>query len=79
MPTQTNSITLNATDAGILAELDENVRGTATLFANVIGVSRTHASQRVRRLREHGLVHEVAPNLYEITPAGEMALEAERR
>lgn len=68
-------IPLNDTDRAILREIDENGRATTTLLAEVVDVSRTYAGDRIRRLREHEYLIEVAPNLYNITDRGRRKLE----
>jgi DNA-binding Lrp family transcriptional regulator len=70
-------ISLNDTDRAILREIDEHGRATTTLLAEVVDVSRTYAGDRIRRLREHEYLSEVAPNLYDITDAGQRRLEEE--
>ena len=64
-------IELNDTDRAILREIVENGRATTTLLGEVVGVSRTYTGDRVRRLREHKYLKEVAPNLYDVTDKGE--------
>jgi len=71
-------IPLNDTDRAILREIAENGRATTTLLADVVDVSRTYAGDRIRRLREHEYLSEVAPNLYDITDRGRDRLEEER-
>lgn len=68
-------IELNDTDIGILEEISTNGRATTTLLSDVLDVSRPYAGDRVRRLREHEYLSEVAPNLYDITEKGDSALE----
>jgi len=64
-------IELNDTDRAILREIVENGRATTTLLGEVVGVSRTYTGDRVRRLREHEYLEEIAPNLYDVTDKGE--------
>jgi len=71
-------IPLNDTDRAILREIAENGRATTTLLADVVDVSRTYAGDRIRRLREHEYLIEVAPNLYDITDRGRDRLEEDR-
>jgi len=71
-------VPLNDTDRAILREIAENGRATTTLLADVVDVSRTYAGDRIRRLREHEYLIEVAPNLYDITDRGRDRLEEER-
>ena len=66
---------LNETDRAILQEISDNGRATTTLVAGVVDVSRPYVSDRITRLREHGFLIEVAPNLYDITDKGCDALE----
>lgn len=68
------NIRLNDTDRAILREIDENGRATTTLLAETVDVSRTYAGDRIRRLREHEFLTEVAPNLYQITDTGRAKL-----
>ena len=63
-------VRLNDTDKAILREINSNGRATTTLLADVVDVSRTYAGDRIRRLREHGFLQEVAPNLYDLTEKG---------
>jgi DNA-binding Lrp family transcriptional regulator len=67
-------IDLNDTDEAILNEISANGRATTTLLADVVDVSRTYAGDRVRRLREHEYLEEIAPNLYDITGKGQEAV-----
>lgn len=67
-------IRLNDTDRAILREIDENGRATTTLLADELDVSRTYAGDRIRRLREHEYLVDVAPNLYDITDRGRARL-----
>lgn len=67
-------IDLNDTDKAILDEISTNGRATTTLLADVVDVSRTYAGDRVRRLREHEYLEEIAPNLYDITDKGRKAI-----
>ena len=66
---------LNETDQAILREIRDNGRATTTLISEVVGISRTYAANRIRRMREHGFLTEVAPNLYDITEKGRNALD----
>ena len=66
---------LNDTDQAILREIQDNGRATTTLIGEVVGVSRTYAANRIRRMREHGFLTEVAPTLYNITEKGRDALD----
>jgi len=68
-------IDLNDTDEAILDEISTNGRATTTLLADVVDVSRTYAGDRVRRLREHEYLEEIAPNLYDITGKGEEVVQ----
>jgi len=52
-------------DANILEVLDTG-RVTPQYVANETGVSRTYASERLKRLLEHAHVNKVAPGLYEL-------------
>lgn len=70
-------IKLNDTDKDIIREIGENGRATTTLLSSVVGVSRTYAGNRVRRLREHGYLTEVAPNLYELSDKGHSTFTGE--
>ena len=66
---------LNDADREILVEIRDNGRATTTLLADEVDVSRTYAAQRIKRLREHEFLTEVAPRLYDITEAGEQKLD----
>ncbi|RJT07992.1 winged helix-turn-helix domain-containing protein [Halococcus sp. IIIV-5B] len=66
---------LNETDRAILREILDNGRATTTLIAGVVDVSRPYVSDRITRMREHGFLTEVAPNLYDITEKGSDALD----
>lgn len=68
-------IELNDTDRAILDEIAENGRATTTLLSEVVDVSRTYAGKRIRRLREHDYLDEVAPNLYDLTDKGWAEIE----
>ena len=68
-------IDLNDTDEAILDEILTNGRATTTLLADVVDVSRTYAGDRIRRLREHEYLEEIAPNLYDITGKGQEAVQ----
>lgn len=65
-----SGFTPNETDMEILREIVENGRATTTLLSQEIGVTRTYASDRVRRLREHSYLTQVAPNVYDATEKG---------
>jgi predicted transcriptional regulator len=56
---------LNDTDRRVLAVLAEG-RVTPQFVADEINVSRTYASERLKRLTEHAHVQKVAPGLYEL-------------
>jgi DNA-binding Lrp family transcriptional regulator len=56
---------LNDTDRALLAVLIEG-RVTPTFAAEEIGVSREYASERLKRLLEHGHVERLAAGLYEL-------------
>lgn len=60
----------NDTDRAILTEIVENGRASTSLLAQEVDVSRTYASDRVRRLRENGYLKKVAPNIYNVTEKG---------
>ena len=74
---QQMEIKLNDVDVAILREIRDNGRATTTLLADVCDVSRTYAAERVRRLREHEYLTDVAPRLYDITDEGVEKLEQE--
>ncbi|WP_331233938.1 Lrp/AsnC family transcriptional regulator [Natronorarus salvus] len=57
---------LNNTDESLLNILQEG-RVTPTYAAEEMGVSREYASDRLKRLTEHGHVEKIAPGLYELT------------
>lgn len=63
-------ITLNDTERAVLTEIAENGRATTTFLANELGVSRTYVGDRVRRLKEHNYLEEIAPRLYDVTEKG---------
>jgi DNA-binding Lrp family transcriptional regulator len=63
-------VPLNDTDRAVLREIDENGRATTRLLADEVGKSRPYVGDRVRRLREHDYLTEVAPNLYDLTAKG---------
>jgi len=56
---------LNDTDDAVLDELQTG-RVTPQFVATEVNVSRTYASERLTRLKEHGYVAKVAPGLYEL-------------
>jgi len=56
---------LNDTDRELLAVLTDG-RVTPTFAAEEIGVSREYASERLKRLLEHGHVQKLAAGLYEL-------------
>ncbi|MGN8218736.1 winged helix-turn-helix transcriptional regulator [Halococcus morrhuae DSM 1307] len=66
---------LNETDRAIIREIRDNGRATTTLVANVVDVSRPYVSDRITRMREHGFLTEVAPNLYDVTEKGRNTLD----
>ena len=66
---------LNETDRAIIREIRDNGRATTTLVANVVDVSRPYVSDRITRMREHGFLTEVAPNLYDVTENGRDTLD----
>ncbi|XGI84228.1 winged helix-turn-helix transcriptional regulator [Halorutilales archaeon Cl-col2-1] len=59
------NIDLNDTDTKIINELREG-RNTPANLADRIGVSRQYASQRIKRLTEHGILEKVDRGLYEL-------------
>jgi DNA-binding Lrp family transcriptional regulator len=63
-------IELNGTDRAILSELVENGRATTNLLSDVVDKSRPYTGNRVRRLREHEYIEEIAPRLYDVTDKG---------
>jgi len=63
-------VPLNETDEEILTEIVENGRATTRLLADVVDKSRPYTGDRVRRLREHSYIEEVAPSLYDVTEKG---------
>lgn len=63
MPT---NIHLNDTDEAIKNEIKENGRATVSLLAKIIPKSEQYIRERVRRMREHGILIEIAPRLYDI-------------
>lgn len=75
MATQSN-VSLNDVDEQILEEIRENGRATAGLLDKTIDKTRVYISQRIKRLREHDILIEVAPNLYDL---GERQAEYEDR
>lgn len=56
---------LNDTDTDVLDVLSSG-RVTPQYVANELGISRTYASERLKRLTEHAHVEKVAPGLYEL-------------
>ena len=56
---------LNSTDRRVLSVLDEG-RVTPQYVAGQLDVSRTYASERLKRLLEHAHVSKIAPGLYEL-------------
>lgn len=56
---------LNSTDRRVLSVLDEG-RVTPQYVADELDVSRTYASERLKRLLEHAHVDKIAPGLYEL-------------
>lgn len=56
---------LNETDEDILDEMHDG-RVTPQYLADQLGMSRPYASDRLKRLTEHGHVERIAPGLYEI-------------
>lgn len=73
--TSTMEPRLNETDRAIIREIRDNGRATTTLVANVVDVSRPYVSDRITRMREHGFLTEVAPNLYDVTEKGRNTLD----
>jgi predicted transcriptional regulator len=66
-------IPLNDADEQILALLDE-ARQTPTSLAEQTEWSRPYISDRLTRLREHGLIARVSTGLYELSDDGREAL-----
>ncbi|WP_222914188.1 MarR family transcriptional regulator [Natrinema sp. SYSU A 869] len=56
---------LNSTDERLLDVLSDG-RVTPQYAADQLDVSRTYASERLKRLVEHGHVEKLAPGLYEL-------------
>lgn len=56
---------LNDSDRRIIDELDAG-RVTPTYLAETLDISRPYASERLKRLAEHGHVERLAPGLYEL-------------
>lgn len=56
---------LNETDQYILSELRDG-RVTPQYIADQLEISRPYASQRLKRLMEHGHVKRLASGLYEL-------------
>ena len=56
---------LNSTDERLLDVLEDG-RVTPQYAADQLDVSRTYASERLKRLVEHGHVEKLAPGLYEL-------------
>ena len=56
---------LNDTDVSILGKLREG-RVTPQYIADQLNISRPYASQRLKRLMEHGHVTKLASGLYEL-------------
>ena len=67
-------VRLNDVDRAILREIEENGRATVGLLTDVVGKSRSYTSRRTTRLREHELLDEVAPKLYDLTTEGRARL-----
>lgn len=56
---------INETDERVLEVLREG-RVTPQYVADEIDISRTYASERLTRLKEHRHVEKIAPGLYEL-------------
>ena len=56
---------LNPTDYLVLDVLREG-RATPQFVAEEADISRTYASERIKRFSEHGHVEKLAPGLYEL-------------
>ncbi|WP_306061321.1 winged helix-turn-helix domain-containing protein [Natronococcus wangiae] len=56
---------LNSTDKRLLNVLQDG-RVTPQYAADQLEISRTYASERLKRLVEHGHVEKLAPGLYEL-------------
>jgi len=56
---------LNSTDCRVLSVLDAG-RVTPQYVASELDLSRTYASERLKRLVEHAHVNKIAPGLYEL-------------
>ena len=79
MPKQMPEIHLNDTDRAILREIIENGRATTKLLSDAVDKSRPYTGDRVRRLREHEYIKEVAPRLYDVTDKGRAELADDPR
>lgn len=66
-------------DDRILEYLKENESGGATEMreSGPIRYTRSYISQRLTKLREHGLVHPLGNGVYRITERGERYLDGE--
>lgn len=63
--TVTPDVELNPTDEDIIDEITSHGRASVQLLADVTGKNKTYIGDRVRRMREHGMLVEVAPRLYD--------------
>lgn len=63
--TEQHDIYLNDVDQAVLDEIEDHGRATTGLLADIIDKSQPYVSKRVTRLREHGVLVEVASGLYD--------------
>lgn len=60
-------IPLNDADQAIISELEDG-RNLAANIADATGYTRQYISDRLRRLREHGVVVNIGRGVYELVP-----------
>lgn len=62
----TKNVELNATDEEILDEIREHGRASVSLLDQTISKTEQYIRQRVKRMREHDILIEVAPRIYDL-------------
>lgn len=73
-----HDIYLNDVDQAALDEIEDHGRATTGLLADIIDKSQPYISKRVTRLREHGVLVEVASGLYDTPEQAEEYLPDEK-
>ena len=73
-----HDIYINEVDHAILNEIEDHGRATSGLLADIIDKSQPYVSKRVTRLREHGVLVEVASGLYDTPEAASEYLDEEQ-